>query len=82
MRVMKLDKYLTTANIEKFKRGFYVSFALVGFDFLVPRHHIFFVWDKIPGFIALYGLLSSIIIISVSKAVGHIFLMKREDYYD
>lgn len=77
---MNLEKYLT--NLERYKKGFYFSFALLGFDFLVPRQHIFFVWDKIPGFIALYGLLSSIIIISVSKAIGHIFLMRREDYYD
>lgn len=77
---MKLEKYLT--NLERYKKGFYFGFALVGFDFLVTRHHIFFFWDKIPGFTALYGLLSSIILISASKAIGHIFLMRREDYYD
>ena len=77
---MKLEKYL--ANMEKYKKGFYFSFALVGFDLLVPRHHILFIWDKMPGFTALFGLLSSIIIISFSKTIGHIFLMKREDYYD
>lgn len=76
---MKLEKYLT--HLEKYRKGFYISFALVGFDFLVPRHHIFFVWDRIPGFMALYGLFSSIIIIFLFKTLGHLFLMKKEDYY-
>lgn len=77
---MKLKKYLT--NLEKYRKGFYFGFALVGIDFLVTRHHIFFIWDKIPGFTALYALLASIMLVSVLKAIGHTFLMKREDYYD
>lgn len=51
-------------------------------DFLVHRHHPYFIWDEIPGFYALYGLLSCIVIVIVSKFIGHHGLMKKEDYYD
>lgn len=71
-------------NLKKFpKKASYLCLALVVIaDFFVHREHVIFIWDRIPGFSALYGLVSSIVIIVVSKAIGHAFLMKREDYYD
>lgn len=65
------------------KRLFYASLVLVvAADFLIPRHHVFFFWDEIPGFSALYGLASCVAIIVFSKFLGHHWLMKRENYYD
>ena len=65
------------------KRLFYASlFLVVAADFLIPRHHIFFFWDEVPGFGALYGLFSCVLIIVFSKWLGHYWLMKRENYYD
>ena len=55
---------------------------LVGVDFMIHREHAVFLWEAIPGFHAFYGLLSTILIIVLSKAIGRIWLMKREDYYD
>jgi len=57
--------------------------VIVGADFLVPREHPTFFWDSIPGWNALYGFISCVLIIVVSKFLGHqCGLMKKEDYYD
>ncbi len=60
---------------------FTLAFVLIA-DFFVPREHAEFLWDKIPGWGALYGFISCVILIVVSKFIGHVWLMKKEDYYD
>ncbi len=57
-------------------------FIVVVADFLVHRHHVTFFWDSIPGFSAFFGFVSCVLIIVISKAVGHAWLMKKEEYYD
>lgn len=70
-------------NIKKLGKLFYISLALVfAVDFFVHREHVFFPWERIPGFSSVYGLISCILIILVSKALGHKWLVKKEDYYD
>lgn len=59
-----------------------VLIVIFAADFFIHRHHAAFVWDHIPGFSAAYGFISCVIIIIVSKFVGHLWLMKKEDYYD
>jgi len=54
--------------------GFFVRF------FLHP--HLFFSWQSLPFFGALYGFIGCVIIILGSKALGHFWLQKKEDYYD
>ncbi len=57
--------------------------AVLVADFFVPREHGDFFWDTIPGWAALFGLVSCVAIIFVSKALGSQGrLMRREDYYD
>ena len=62
----------------------YLAFAAVPIviaDLLVHRHG-YFPWDDIPGWPALYGFVSCIAIIWVSKWLGHsVGLMKPPDYY-
>lgn len=74
------------AKLNKVKKSFLVfGVVLVLFDgFLIYSHltHAVFPWDHVPGFSTLYGLLSTYLIVVISKWVGHTFLMKREDYYD
>jgi len=41
-----------------------------------------FSFEKFPGFGSLYGFGSCVAIIVVSKIIGKLFLMRREDYYD
>ncbi len=66
-----------------FKKIFYAGIAFfVLIDFVTPRHHVMFFWDRIPGFNAIYGFISCLIIIVVSKTLGKWWLQKKEDYYD
>jgi hypothetical protein len=69
---------------EQRRRLFYLALVLIVIaDFLVPREHAEFLWDRLPGWSAVYGLLSCVLLIFVSKFLGHQGgLMRREDYYD
>ena len=66
------------------RRLFYLVLALtVLADFLVPREHAEYFWERLPGWAALYGLGSCVALILVSKFLGHQGgLMRDEDYYD
>ncbi|KQX02929.1 hypothetical protein ASD01_16675 [Ensifer sp. Root423] len=66
------------------RRLFYLVLVLiVAADFLVPREHAEYLWDRLPGWSAAYGFGSCVLIIFVSKFLGHqVGLMRREDYYD
>lgn len=48
--------------------------------FLHP--HAYFWWEEIPVFSAVYGFIGCIVIIVASKAIGHFWLQKEEDYYE
>ena len=41
-----------------------------------------FGFEGFPAFGSLYGLLSCVLIILVSKLIGKAWLMRREDFYD
>ncbi|TDW33459.1 hypothetical protein EV128_105193 [Rhizobium azibense] len=66
------------------RRLFYLALVLtVAADFLVSREHAEYVWERLPGWSAVYGFGSCVLLIFVSKFLGHrIGLMRREDYYD
>jgi hypothetical protein len=65
------------------KIGYVLLVAVFVSDFFVHRDHAEYFWDKIPGWGAFYGLASCVVIILVSKFLGHQGgIMKREDYYD
>jgi hypothetical protein len=44
--------------------------------------HPHFGFEEFPGFGSLYGLISCVLIIVVSKLIGKLWLMRPEDYYD
>jgi hypothetical protein len=44
--------------------------------------HIYFWWQGIPAFFAIFGFIGCVLLIVVSKALGHHWLMKDEDYYE
>jgi len=58
-----------------------VLLAAVEF-FLVHKHHAVFALENVPGYTAVFGLLATLVLILVSKGIGHAILMKREDYYE
>jgi hypothetical protein len=63
---------------------FYLVLVLVVVaDVLVLREHAEYLWERVPGWSAVYGFLSCVLLIFVSKFLGHQGgLMRREDYYD
>jgi hypothetical protein len=72
------------ANSKTLKKLGYLSLVLVfAADFLVHRDHALYIWDKIPGWGAFYGFISCVLIILVSKFLGHQGgIMQDEDYYN
>lgn len=61
---------------------YFVLVLIVVADFLVPREHAEYLWDRLPGWSAAYGFGSCVLIIFVSKFLGHQVGLMREDYYD
>ena len=55
---------------------------LVIADLLIEPAYIRYPWDGIGGVGAIYGFVSCVVIIVVSKALGYAFLYKPENYYD
>lgn len=70
----------------RIKRWFYVGLAAVALAEIVvllvfpEEHH--FSFESWPAFGSIYGLVSCVAIIVVSKFLGKLCLMRREDYYD
>ena len=48
----------------------------------IQHEHPHFWWEKIPFFDAIFGFLGCILIVIGSKALGHHWLQKDEDYYN
>jgi hypothetical protein len=79
-------------RFNQIKRWFYIALAAVAaaeivlpilWHFLkrdIHPPHFWFEW--IPAWGSLYGLISCVVIIVVSKFLGKTWLMRREDYYD
>jgi hypothetical protein len=71
----------------RLKRWFYVGLAILALGEVVvpllfgtdPAH---FWFEDLPAWGSLYGLISCVLIIVVSKVLGKVWLMRREDYYD
>lgn len=69
-------------QLERIKKPLYAALAvLVAADFFIHREHASLIWESIPGFNALYALIATVLIIVVSKFLGHAWLMKPENYY-
>ncbi len=71
----------------RIKRGFYIGLVVVALaEIILPLifhdGHSFFSFEKIPAWGSLYGLISCAAIIVVSKIIGKVWLMRREDHYD
>lgn len=80
---MRLDKIFAGSRFKVIRAIVFVFMAaLIIIDFFMPRHHIYFPWDNIPGFYAVFGLVTCVLIIIFSKWLGKVWLQKKEDYYD
>ncbi len=83
-----LEKHLEDpVRFARIKRWFYVGLAVVALaEIILPRifngghHH--FPFEGFPAWGSLYGVASCAAIIVVSKLIGKVWLMRREDHYD
>lgn len=80
MNLIDIIDKLSTKIVKKIAYGILVLLILA--DFIIPRHEIHFFGDKVPGFWSLFGIISCVLIIVVSKWIGQNWLMRDEDYYD
>ncbi len=81
----RIVRFFGDAELAKRRRWLLAATLLAVFvaDFFVSREHVAFFWDTIPGWAALFGLVSCVAIIFVSKAQGHQGRhMRRDDYND
>ncbi len=71
----------------RIKRGFYIGLVAVALaEIVLPLifhdGHFYFSFESFPAWGSLYGLISCAAIIVVSKLIGKVWLMRREDHYD
>lgn len=84
----RLQRLLETERGRRaLRRGAWVVLAvLVSAEVVVVNvlhlAHPHFWFEEVPAFGSLYGLISCLLIIVVSKALGRLLLVRREDYYD
>jgi len=86
--VNSLQKQLEDpVRFARIKRLFYIGLAVVALaEIVLP--HVFhggeshFSFEDFPAWGSLYGFVSCVAIIVVSKLIGKLWLMRREDYYD
>jgi len=74
-------------RLARIKRWFYAGLAVVALaEIVLARifHHgeSHFWFEDFPAWGSLYGFISCVAIIVVSKLIGKLWLMRREDYYD
>jgi hypothetical protein len=79
-----VDFFGDERHAKRRRRLFYLVLVLIVIaDFLVFREHVEYLWERLPGWSALFGFGSCVLLIFVSKFFGHqCGLMRREDYYD
>jgi hypothetical protein len=75
------------ARFMRMKRAFYAGLAVIALSEIVATYlfHVepaHFWFEDIPAFGSIYGLVSCVVIIVVSKLIGKLWLMRPENYYD
>ena len=80
MKLLVLIEAIRTKTAKKI--AYLILVLLIVVDFVIPRHEIHFFGDKIPGFWSIFGFIACVLIVIVSKWIGHMGLMQNENYYD
>jgi uncharacterized membrane protein YfhO len=80
MNLLKIIEALRTKTMKKI--AYAALILIIVIDFFIPRHEVHFFGDRIPGFWSLFGYVACILIILISKWIGHLGIMQDENYYN
>ena len=80
MKLLEIIEALRKKRVKRIAYGVLIFLVVVDF-FIIPRHEIHFIGDKIRGFWSFFGFIACVVIIVASKWLGKYGLMKDEDYY-
>ena len=80
MNLLKIIEVFRTKTMKKI--AYAVLTLIIVIDFRIPRHEVHFFGDEIPGFWSLFGFVACILIILISKWIGHLGIMQDENYYN
>ena len=80
MGLLKIIEIFRTKTMKTI--AYAVLILILVIDFFIPRHEIHFFGDRIPGFWSLFGFVACILIILISKWIGHLGIMQDENYYN
>ena len=74
-------------RLTRMKRWFYAGLAAIALTEiaalrLLPAGPAHFWFEDVPAFGSIYGLVSCILIVVVSKLLGKLWLMRPENHYD
>jgi hypothetical protein len=72
---------LRTKAVKRIAYGVLAVLFVVDILF-IPRHETHFFVDNIRGFWSVFGFIACVLIIVLSKWIGHHGIMKDEEYYD
>jgi NADH:ubiquinone oxidoreductase subunit 3 (subunit A) len=78
----EFDFFDKKENIKKLKIWFYILLIILVLLDLVIHKHPHYAWENLFGSYAIYGFLSCVVIVIISKLLGKLLLQKPEDYYD
>jgi hypothetical protein len=82
-----LQKLLENPDgLRRLKRWFYAGLIVIVLgELAIPRllpERAHFWFEDLQAWGSIFGLISCLAIIFVSKLLGHLWLLRREDYYD
>ena len=80
MNLLKIIELFRTKTMKKI--AYAALILIIVIDFIIPRHEVHFFGDGIPGFWSLFGFVACILIILISKWIGHLGIVQDENYYN
>ena len=80
MSLLKIIEIFRNKTIKRISYAALILIILI--DLFIPRHEIHFFGDRIPGFWSIFGFVACILIILISKWIGHLGIMQDENYYN
>ena len=60
----------------------FVIFFAVDFWLRGGPEHGYFPWSHVPAVFAVFGFVACVVIVVISKLLGHYWLQRKENYYD